>query len=201
MVRRSTWVVLTLALALAGVLVYMGREQQVVEEQAQSFPTLPSRIVFEGAQGAVNRIGIRSAAGEVVVLALNMQNTWEVLQPIQGAAEQAYIGAAETEIGSMRYIDELQGVAPADLGLAPPAYVVTIGMQDGTEHVLEIGDKTPSETGYYTRVDGGRILTLKVSSIESLLLLFTNPPYRETPTPSPLSPTSTPAGVDVTAVP
>jgi hypothetical protein len=201
MVRRSTWIALALALALAGALAYMNREQQAVREQAQSFPTLPSHIVFEDAQGAFNRISIRAATGGVVTLALNMQNLWEIAQPVQGAAEQAYIEAAEAEIGSMRYTDELQGAAPADLGLAPPAYVVTISMKDGREHRLEIGDQTPSETGYYARIDGDRILTLNVSSIESLLLLFANPPYRETPTPSPMLPTAAPTSIEATPVP
>ena len=86
-------------------------------------------------------------------------------------------------------------VGPSDLGLDPPAYVLTVYLKSGTKHVLEIGDKTPSESGYYTRFDGKRLLVVELSSIEGLTLMADNPPYQVTPTPSPLPVTMTPEAV------
>lgn len=193
MLRRSTWVALVIVAILVGVLLYMNREEQVVEESAESFPTLPSRTVIPDGDGTASRIRIEAAAGGVVEVALNLQSNWEVILPFEGAANQGNVEAAVTEIDTMRFINEITDVPLADLGLAPPAYVFTIHFTSGARHVLEIGDETPSETGYYARLDGNRILVIEDFAIESLLLFVEFPPYFATPTASPLPPTETEA--------
>ncbi len=191
MFRRSTWVALVVVAILVGVLFYMNREQQVVEEAAEAFPTLPSRTVIPDEDGTASRIRIEAATGEVVEVALNMQNDWQVILPVAGKANQGNVEAAVTEIYTMRYINEITDVPLADLGLAPPIYVFTIHFESGAKHILEIGDKTPSETGYYARLDGNRLLVIEDFAIESLLMFEEFPPYFETPTASPPPSTGT----------
>lgn len=192
MFRNSTWIALLFVAVLVGVLVYMNREQQAVEEAAESFPTLPSRTVIPEGAGALTRIRLEPAAGGVVEVARDMQNNWQVLLPFVGRANQGNVEAAVTEIGSMRYINEITGVPLADMGLAPPVYVLTLHFKNGAQHILAIGEKTPSQTGYYASLDGERLLVIEDFAVESLLLLVESPPYFETPTPSPLPPSATP---------
>jgi hypothetical protein len=194
MFRRPTWIALVIVVILVGVLFYTNREQKIVEQVAETFPTLPSHTVIPDEDGTATRIIFESATSGVVEVALNMQNEWEVFLPFQGAANQGNVEAAVTEIDTMRYVSELKDVAPADLGLDSPAYVLTLHFKNGAKHVIEIGDKTPSETGYYIRLDGKRLLVMENSAVESLLFLLETPPYQETPTPSPQPSTATSTG-------
>ncbi|MDO9303394.1 MAG: hypothetical protein Q7T89_18540, partial [Anaerolineales bacterium] len=60
------------------------------------------------------------------------------------------------------------------------------------KHTLEIGDATPTYSGYYVRVDKDKIMITDLSGIDSLLQLGVFPPYLNTPTPTSLPPTPTP---------
>ena len=192
MLRRSTWAVVFLVVLVAGVMIYLRQDDQAIREEAKTFPTLPTRYLLDPAEGDPNRIRLESTSGGVVEVALNMQGQWEVVLPFGGLASQGDIGAVLTTLTSMRYAKEVEGLTPSDLGLDPPAYVLTVYLKSGAKHVLEIGDKTPSESGYYTRFDGKRLLIVDLSSIEGLTLMADNPPYQVTPTPSPLPVTLTP---------
>jgi hypothetical protein len=194
MFRRPTWIALVIVVILVGVLFYTNREQKIVEQVAETFPTLPSHTVIPDEDGTPTRIIFESATGGVVEVALNMQNGWDVILPFEGAANKGNVEAAVNEIDTMRYVSELKDVAPADLGLDSPAYVLTLHFKNGAKHVIEIGDKTPSETGYYIRLDGKRLLVMENSAVESLLFLIGTPPYQETPTPSPQPSTATSTG-------
>lgn len=201
MVRRSTWIVLVLVLILAGVLVYMNREQQIVEEVAQDFPTLPSYLVIGQAEGMPNRFRLETETGEVIEVGLDMQNEWQVNLPVAGRANQGNLEAAVTKIISMRFSDEMQGISPSDLGVNPPAQVLTVYMKSGSRHVIEIGDQTPSGIGYYVRLDGDRLLIVEASAIDTLLASLLPAPYQMTPTPSPLPHTATPVPAMETVTP
>lgn len=197
--RRSTWIALLVLVIAGGVLIYLSRQKQVVKEMAESFPTLPSRTVFGNLGGTLNRIEIQSAAGKSVEMALNMQGTWDIILPFEGAAGGGVMEAAITQLDVMRFTNEVQDLALADIGLDQPAYVLTLHLKDGGKHVIEVGDKTPSGTGYYVRVDGTRQLVVEADAIDSLLIMFEQPPYWETPTPSPTPQTAYPE--PATAVP
>ena len=194
--RRSAWVALILVALVAGMIVYLRQDEKAVREEAETFPTLPTRYLFDPAEGEPNRIRLETTAtGGVVEVALNMQGQWEVVLPFGGLASQGDVGALLTTLTSLRSVKEVEGLAPSDLGLEPPAYVLTVVLKSGGKHILEIGDKTPSESGYYARLDGKRLLVADLSSIEGLTLLAGNPPYQVTPTPSLLPVTSTPEAV------
>jgi hypothetical protein len=190
--RRSTWIALSLVVLLVGVLLYSQREEQVVEEMAQSFPTLPSNTVIGDGQDTANRIKLETSTGAVIEVALNMQNDWEVILPFAGAADEGAVESAVSKISSLRFTREVEDIPLAGLGLEHPAYILTVRLKSGGEHVLEIGDKTPSGSGYYARLDEKKVLILDGSGVENLLLLMEYPPYLETPTPSPLPPTAVP---------
>lgn len=183
--RRSTWVALLVLVIAGAALFYMSREKQVVEEMAESFPTLPVRTVFGDLDGAVNRIEIRSASGKTVEMALNMQGSWDIILPFKGAAGGGVMEAAITQLNAMRFTNEVQDLALKDLGLDRPEYILTLHLKDGDQHLIEVGDRTPSQSGYYVRVDGTRLLVVEADAIDSLLIMFEQPPYWETPTPSP----------------
>ena len=82
---------------------------------------------------------------------------------------------------------------PADAGLASPANVITVGFSDGAYVKVQIGDETPTGTGYYARKENGNILVVDKYGIDALLPPLPSSPSPAPPTPSPLPPTDTPA--------
>jgi hypothetical protein len=201
LLRRSTWIALIVLVGFVAYMLYLRQDRKAVQAEAQTFPTADMHPIFTAADGMPNRIKIVSSKGELVEVALNMQNKWDIILPFAGAASQGDVEAAATQISALRIYNELQGVQLGDLGLDQPAFIITLGFTGGRDHFLEVGNKTPSQNGYYVQLDGSRLLIVEASGIESLLNLVVFPPYKETPTPSPLPPTPTVAPTQATLAP
>jgi hypothetical protein len=101
------------------------------------------------------------------------------------------VEAAATQLTSLRVVGEVKGDAEI-FGLDTPAYAINIEFAEGKTRLLEVGDNTPTNSGYYVRLDRGKILIVGLSGIDSLTNLVIFPPYASTPTPSPQPPTATP---------
>ncbi len=201
MLKRSTWLALIVLAILIGWMIYAKQYKAVVKEEAKSFPTLETHIVFNDETSQPNRIVIKAATGETVEMGLGMGNLWELILPFGGVADQGSVEAAATQIGSLRSVQEVTQIPLSELGLEKPAFIITIGFTDGKKHTLEIGDQTPSASGYYVRVDKDKTMIIEGSGIDSLLGLLATPPYLLTPTASPLPSTPTPATAQGTLVP
>jgi len=59
------------------------------------------------------------------------------------------------------------------------------------ERNVKIGVITPTESGYYVQNTDDETVIVSKSSVDALLGLLNNPPYLETPTPSPIALTET----------
>jgi hypothetical protein len=51
------------------------------------------------------------------------------------------------------------------------------------QHLLKVGTKTPSNSGYYVQDDDGKNYVISQAGIDALLKLLTAPPYAATQTP------------------
>ena len=198
MVRRSTWLALVVLAALIGFAVYLRQKPAAPAVTETSTPS-ESQSLFGSGEGLVSSIRIGSAAGETIDLELGSDKAWAIKQPIAAAADQGQAEAAATQIEGLRNLRQVD-LALETVGLAKPAYTFTIGFTGGKSHTLEIGDKTPSGTGYYAALDGGKVIIVSGDGITSLLDLLTAPPYLETPTPSPVPATETPVPTEGTPV-
>ncbi len=200
--KPATWLALIVLAVLIAVALSNMQEKLAVVQEAKSFPTLDTHSVFSVDMGDPIHIRIVSTSGEAVELEINMQHAWDVRLPFAGVADQGAVAAALSQISALRSVGQVNSsLALSDLGLEHPAYVVTLGYTGGTERTLEIGDKTPSATGYYARLDQDKLMIVDTAGIESLLSLLTSPPYMETPTPSALPSTPTPVSAQGTLVP
>ena len=124
--------------------------------------------------------------GETVEVARDAENAWTVIQPIEAKADQGAAEAAASQITTMQHFGQCpRNVDPKIVGLEVPEYVLTIKFTSGAERTVDIGVITPTESGYYVRDTEGKIVIVSRSAIDSLLGLLQNPPYLETPTPSP----------------
>lgn len=197
MVRRSTWFAILVFAGLIGLTVYM-RQAKNRAVETESTPTPESQPLFEAALAQPVSIQISpkdSAQGSFAMI--QEGGDWIIKEPVEAKADLAQAEAAATQIGALQKLATVD-VSPEDVGLDHPAYRFTIGFAGSAgiggvnEQHLQIGDLTPTGTGYYARRDDGEIFIVSSDGIQGLLNLLASPPFAETPTPSPAPATETP---------
>src|SRR5687768_7196999 len=190
MIRRSTVVYIALLLVLAGAYYYLNNREQPadIELTLTVEPTSEVSYLFTANEGTPTSIRIESKAGDTVEVTRGEDNAWALTQPDEATADQAAAEAAASQVTTMHILDTVPDVDPGIVGLEDPEYVLTIKFTSGGQRTVDVGVITPSESGYYVRDAEGAVVIISRSAIDALLGLLTNPPYLETPTPSPGTP-------------
>lgn len=197
MIRRSTIVYIVLLLVLVGAYYFLKNRPETTSGAEATTTAVPTSVeisyLFPAEDGTPSSIRMEAKAGETVEVARDAENAWVLIEPAKTKADQASAEAAASQITTIQVLDSVpEDVAPADVGLEVPEYVLTIKFTSGTERTIAVGVITPSESGYYARDTAGKIVIVSKDAIDSLLGLLQNPPYAETPTPNP-TPTETAA--------
>jgi len=198
--RRSTIIFLLLFLVMAGAYFFLNNRNKA--EPADIALTLEPgsevTYLFNASEGVPTSIRIESKAGEVVEAARGADNAWALILPVEASADQGMSEAAASQVTTMRILDHVSNVDLEILGLKVPEYTLTVKFTSGVERKADIGVITPTETGYYVRTADGEIVIVSRDSLDALLGMLTNPPYLETPTPSPIPSTATQSPVPST---
>lgn len=184
MIKRSTWIILIiLALVVGGYFVV--QKHPFTTNQASPTPT-PTSYLITQADGVLQSLQITDASGNTVKIQQDLSKNWVVTAPTQAVADQGLAGAAETQVGALRVVAILDTPpAPNAIGLDTPAYTMNLEFSGGVSHKIEVGDLTPTSSGYYVRLDGAKVYVVSQSGIDALTKLVTAPPYPATPTPIP----------------
>lgn len=188
--RRSTVIFILLFAVLAGVYYYLNNRETPAEIEITFEPEDVVSYLFSADDGVPTSIRIQSKDGSIVEAARDADNAWVLKQPIEAAADQGSVEAAASQVTTMRILDTLSEIDLSVVGLDDPEYELTVKF-DGVERNVSIGVITPTGNGYYVLDADGRVVIVTVSAVDGLLNLFTNPPYLETPIPSPTA-TETP---------
>ncbi len=196
--RRATIVYLVLLLALAGAYYFLKNREQPAETEATTEPTVEVSYLFNAEEGTPSSIRMEAKSGETVEVKRGADNTWVLTQPVEAKADPAAAEAAASQVTTMQILDRVPDLDPKIVGLENPEYVLTIKFTSGVEQSVDVGVITPTESGYYVRGTAGEIVVVSRSAIDSLLQFLQNPPYLETPTPSPLPATETSTPLPVT---
>jgi hypothetical protein len=184
--HAGTWISILMLAALVGLAFYLNREKEKTGTE-DATPTLETSYIFTEADGVVSSIEVKPAEGETVKVARNAENVWAVILPIEAEADQGLAEAAATQLTALPISAQIEdGKSPDIFGLKTPAYVITVEFKDGKTRTLEVGDATPTNSGYYVRVDGNKMLVTDLNGINALLQLETFPPYLNTPVPTAL---------------
>jgi hypothetical protein len=182
--KRSTWIVLVIFLALVGLTVYLNQNQPPAEETDVT-PTETVEYLFSATDGLPSGIDIEARTGEQVAIERNEAGQWVLKQPIETEANQGSAEAAASQLSALRIISRPE-VALDEAGLVGPSYVMTVKLTGGTVEVVRIGDLTPTSSGYYTNVNGSdEVLIVGKTGLDALLTLVTSPPFLDSPTPIP----------------
>jgi hypothetical protein len=190
-VRISTWIIFGIALALVGFTIFLLKSPKGQLIVSTPTPTTEDMSLFPTDQ--VITINIKDKDGKVVELISDpTAGMWSFTKPRQGNAVAGSVDAAASQIPYMTIQTRLdKGLDPATYGLETPAYVITLEFQNGPAKSIEVGDATPTGSGYYAMLQDKSIVVIGKSGIDAILALFTMPPYAETETPTPLPATAT----------
>lgn len=193
--RGGTWLAIFLLLILVGFMYYLKKQKEAPSSEAT--PTSSITYIFTSEDGEPSAIEVAPTAGDQPVKVERINGTWKLTRPFDAEANQGSAQAAADQVTSLRIMLPKVDAELDVLGLDKPTHIINITFTGGKTHKLEVGSITPSQIGYFTRVDGDRIVVLDKDGIDSLVNLQKSPPYLATPTASqsPLSQTETPTPV------
>ena len=176
--KRSTWIVVVIFLALAGILFYLN-QREPAEEAVEFTPPAPIEFLFSDSDGTPTSIDIKNGNSEQVVIVRNEAGVWVLEKQIETEAGQASAEAAATQLTSLR-IESRPEVAPEAASLVHPSYILTVETTSGTKKTVRIGDLVPTGIGYYAHINGGdETIIINQTGLDALLTLLESPPYVE----------------------
>jgi hypothetical protein len=187
--RTGTWISVLLLAALIGGAFYINKNKETAVDAEVTATTEPA-FIFE-TDGIVSSIEVKPTDGETVKVARGGDGVWALELPFETEANQGLVEAAASQITALQIIREVDA-DPSIFGFDSPSYLITVEFSDGKTSVLEVGDATPTNSGYYVRVDKEKMVIVGLSSIDALTTLPFSPPYLNTPTPTALPATPTP---------
>lgn len=197
MFRLGTWVTILILALLIGAVYYLNQQPDDNSGDTAELDmfTFEEPALLFTADAAVNSIEVKPTDGETVRLERGTENAWALTLPFKTEADPGLAEAAASQLAALSIVDEVENPDPSVFGLDNPSYTITIAFADGSTSTLEVGDATPSNSGYYVRVDKENIVILNLSGIDALTNLAAFPPYLNTPTPTATAtppPTETP---------
>jgi hypothetical protein len=181
MIRRTTWIFVAIFLLLVGVLVYMQRADQAGEGAAT--PTAAVAYFFDTQENDINSLRISGAAGQSVAVARGEGEGWTLLEPEGQPADTTRIETAILQAEGWRIVAALENPPAAEVvGLEPPKVRLEATLSDGRRQTAFLGDQTPTQNGYYGRLEDGPVVVVAQSGADTLLELLATPPIAVTPT-------------------
>jgi len=190
LIGTSTWIALFLLVVVAGYTYYLNTKAET-EAEATPEPNIEEKFVFGNDPGVVTIIEVQPLEGETVKIERTADKTWTVTQPLEIEADQGLVEAAASQISALTISEKVDADLEI-LGLDSPQYTISVAFESGAKHTIEVGDKTPTNKGYYVLMDKKDILIVSLSGIDALTNLVYSPPYLYTPTPTAAPSTPTP---------
>jgi hypothetical protein len=184
MIKRPTWILLLLlALFLAAYFIITDR---LKKPSAETTPTTTgNNYLITSTDGTLQSLRIVDRQENTFQMQRDSSGSWMVTVPSSGKADQALAEAAVTQVSALRIITTLDDqLNSGDAGLDSPAYTIELAFAGAVKHIIQVGDLTPINNGYYVRFDGGNFYVVSQSGIDALVGLITSPPFPATETPA-----------------
>lgn len=188
--RRTTWILVGVAVVLGLYVWYSGQSKDKTDVEATA--PAPTRVpgggpLFDATSDQIVGLWIVDmAANRGVALAKDAQGQWAVTAPEARPADPALAPGWASQFANVFVsivVTETTDLRP--FGVLSPTYTLGVKLVDGTDLKVFVGDKTPTGSGYYALRDGEEhVVVVNSGSVEGLTGLLTTPPY--------LLPTATP---------
>jgi hypothetical protein len=184
MIRRTTWIVVAVFLAVLAAAVFIERRQPGTEE-AEVTPVATQTNLLPVTISEISGLRLEeTVTGDVVELALDEEGVWQLLEPQPGPADSTQVESSLSTLTTLRVQTSLEPAASlAIFGLAEPAYRLTLRTTTGEKLTLLVGDQTPTSSGYYVQLNEEVPQVVSKYSLDSFLRILVEPPVQPTPTP------------------
>jgi hypothetical protein len=184
MVRRPTLVLLVVFAALVAGAIFWQRSQDK-KSPADATATPGSQLLLDLKGSNITGFRLEGAGGTVVELSRDAEDVWTLVYPKAEATDAAAVRAAMSQLVSAPVLSTLEeGPTLEAAGLAIPAYRLLINLDNGSQVVMNVGNGTPTGSGYYVLVSQQGMSIVNKYSLEPLLKLLENPPVMLPATPT-----------------
>jgi hypothetical protein len=184
MIKRTTWIVVAVFLAVLGAAVYIQRQPLAPETAlTEAAPTAaaPLANLLPVTMSEISGLRLEeTATGDAVELRLDEQGAWQLLEPPEGPADASEVESFLSTLTNLRVQTSLEAAPDLSVfGLAAPAYRLSVETAGGETLTVLVGDQTPTASGYYVRVDGNLPQVVNKFSLDSFLRILAEPPELE----------------------
>src|SRR4030065_631286 len=207
MLRRSTWILLLILVALIGFTWLFQRYQKdKADNKATVTPTVPLSDLYALDGTEVNHIKIADSSGNQIEVYRDIStDQWAIADIPVEKADSFQIESISGQLFALQAQETLTDTPPLEsIGLVTPTYTITMTTLDGAQLITYVGSPTPIGSGYYCRVGTGQVVIIDKLVMDDIVNLLTNPPLLPTPTPevtSTESASATDVGIQVTPTP
>jgi hypothetical protein len=171
MIRRSTLVVFVLfVIALAALLVLQRTPNSPLKPASTALPTTMPNMILGWKSADVSVLAKKGADGQEKRLTRNSDGSWTYgTLTIEGGKVEQLL----SELLAARIITQLSpDISLKDMLLEAPSQVLTLQSSDGRNLTVQVGSVTPTQSGYYVRVDNNQAVVVNKSSLDAVLQLF-----------------------------
>ena len=198
MIKRSTWILLVIFVALLGALFVWQKQKPALEQEKASLQMTGTAKVIEFLLNIpedvfIQEMKVTDNEGNVVEASRQTkQGKWVLTEPSapDSTDDQIITTAVSDLMLSMVDMTMTDFNQLGAIGLDKPNYRIMLTLSDGTNHLIEVGNQTITNEQYYLRLDGGEPKIVSKTSLDGMINLLTNPPIVPTPTGTPASQTT-----------
>lgn len=196
MIRRETWIILGIfVLALAGLFLWQRYGKTDAAEETPEVSDAGS-MLFDLEAATVRSVRIERVGDQVVELQRDSAGAWQVSFPANFPADSEALEGTLSQLGSVSVVEKMENAPDlAAMGLTDPDYRLLLTLDTGRQIVTEVGNQTPTGSGYYVLSSDRNVYIVNTFSLDPILELIDNLPRRPTETPAEMPLTSeTPFG-------
>jgi hypothetical protein len=185
MVKRSTWVVVGLfGIALIALLVIQ-RNPGLIPSATPTPAATPEASLLTGWSGQdVIETSLVRAIGGTTILTRGSDGAWTNTDA--GIVPPGQVEQLLSELLAAKTLVELpSNYSLEDLHLVTPAQTITLRASDDRQTTIKVGGLTPTQSGYYVKVDDRAPVVVSKNAIEAVFTQFDQalPAAEVTPTP------------------
>ncbi|MFY9268252.1 MAG: DUF4340 domain-containing protein [Candidatus Manganitrophaceae bacterium] len=173
--RFKATVVLSFVLILLGVYLY---SVELPGEKKKKEAELQEKRLYSFSQSTITHLAIQQAKGEAIEFSYeptHPDHPWRITRPVETLGNDAALSALLSQLGSLeasRMVEEKpeeKSEALKEFGLDPPAYLVTMTINQVDTEILEIGSESLTGSEVYVRKGMGTPIYLAPASIKKAL--------------------------------
>jgi hypothetical protein len=184
--EQRTTIIVVVVFAVLAAFVYM---VEMRTDQDTSSEEDDTTSVFSFSTGEVTLLKVTDLTSqESVTVRRGVGGAWRITDPFQADGDEERL---ESVLDSLSWLASTRTIEGEDVdleafGLAEPALRVEVGLEEGEDQVLLVGNENPAGYSRYAQREGEEGVYLASSStMTDLEELISDPPEKPTPTPVP----------------